>query len=34
MFGIAYNLLNAKQSHVQSLHHAEHRESKERRIYR
>ena len=25
IFGIAYNLLNAKQSHVQSLHHAEHR---------
>ena len=30
IFGIAYNLLNAKQSHVQSLHHAEHRESKEK----
>jgi len=30
IFGIAYNLLNAKQSHVQSLHHDEHRESKEK----
>lgn len=30
IFGIAYNLLNAKQSHVQSLHKNEHRESKEK----
>ncbi len=30
IFGIAYNLLNAKESHVQSLHHNEHRESKEK----
>lgn len=30
IFGIAYNLLNAKESHVQSLHHDEHKESKEK----
>ncbi|WFA04647.1 NAAT family transporter [Bacillus sp. HSf4] len=30
IFGIAYNLLNAKQSHVQTLHHEEHRESREK----
>jgi len=30
IFGIAYNLLNAKKSHVQSLHHEEKGESKEK----